>query len=59
MTPSINLRILALLMYISGLSIGIAVVVSRGDLAALQSIVVTLATIVRLLDELRRDSSQK
>lgn len=51
-----NLRILALLLYISGLTIGIAVAVSRGDLAALQSIVVTLATIVRLLDELHRSA---
>lgn len=56
MRRSINLRILALLMYISALAIGIAVAVSRGDLVALQSIVVTLATIVRLLDELRRET---
>ena len=56
MSRSFKLRLFALLIYLTALLVGVMVAVIRQDLASFQPIIMALANIVRLWDELSREA---
>ncbi len=56
MSRSIKLRVLALLVYVTALVVGAMVLAARRDLVSLQPMIIALANIIRLWDELNREA---
>lgn len=59
MSRQVNLRFAALVLYLAALMIGcLSIVIDRQEFSTLQAVIVVLANIFRLVDELRDQNSQ-